>query len=39
MVFVRRGNERRLLSVHENDPHEPLPQGHGVLSGRCTTCD
>jgi hypothetical protein len=39
MVFVRRGGERRLLSVHENDPHEPLPQGHGVLYGRCTTCE
>jgi hypothetical protein len=39
MVFVRRGGERRLLSIHEHDPHEPLPQGHGVLSGRCTTCE
>ena len=39
MVFVRRGNERRLLSVHEQDPHEPLPPGHGVLSGRCATCE
>src|SRR5205085_5376538 len=27
MVFVRRGGERRLLSVHEHDPHEPLPPG------------
>ena len=39
MVFVRRGGERRLLSLHEHDPHEPLPQGHGVLSGRCATCE
>jgi hypothetical protein len=39
MVFVRRGSERRLLSVHEQDPHEPLPPGHGVLSGRCATCE
>jgi len=39
MVFVRRGSERRLLSVHEHDPHEPLPPGHGVLSGRCATCE
>jgi hypothetical protein len=39
MVFVRRGGERRLLSVHEHDPHEPLPPGHGVLSGRCATCE
>jgi hypothetical protein len=39
MVFVRRGGERRLLSVHEHDPYEPLPAGHGVLSGRCATCD
>lgn len=38
MVFIRRQGERRLLAVHENDPHEPLPQGHGVLYGRCTTC-
>jgi len=39
MVFIRKGSERRLLVVHENDPHEPLPQGHGVLSGgRCLTC-
>jgi hypothetical protein len=39
MVFVRRGAERRLLAIHENDPHEPLPQGHGVLAGRCMTCE
>ena len=39
MVFVRRGGERRFLSVHEHDPHAPLPQGHGVLSGRCVTCE
>jgi hypothetical protein len=39
MVFVRRGGERRLLSVHEHDPHEPLPPGHGVLAGRCATCE
>lgn len=39
MVFIRKGSERRLLAVHENDPNEPLPQGHGVLySPRCTTC-
>jgi hypothetical protein len=39
MVFVRRGGERRLLSVHEHDPHEPLPLGHGALAGRCATCE
>jgi hypothetical protein len=39
MVFVSRGNERRLLTIHELDPHEPLPTGHGVLSGRCATCE
>jgi hypothetical protein len=39
MVFVRRGAERRLLAVHEHDPHEPLPPGHGVLAGRCATCE
>jgi hypothetical protein len=39
MVFVRRGAERRLLAIHENDPHEPPPQGHGVLAGRCLTCE
>ena len=27
MVFVRRGGERRLLAMHEHDPHEPLPPG------------
>jgi hypothetical protein len=39
MVFVRRGAERRLLAIHESDPHEPLPQGHGASFGRCVTCD
>jgi hypothetical protein len=39
MVFVRRGAERRLLSVHEHDPDEPLPTGHAVLAGRCATCE
>src|SRR5690554_4781761 len=39
MVFVRRGGERRLLSVHEHDPQEPLPPGHGTaIGGRCLTC-
>jgi hypothetical protein len=38
MVFVRRGSERRLLSVHEHDPHEPLPAGHGAPDGRCLSC-
>ena len=39
MVFVRRGAERRLLSVYEHDPQEPLPPGHAVLAGRCATCE
>ena len=41
MVFVRRGGERRLLTVHELDPLEPLPPGHGegMPMGRCTTCE
>ena len=39
MVFVRRGSERRFLAVYESDPHEPPPQGHGVLAGRCLTCE
>jgi hypothetical protein len=39
MVFVRRGGERRLLTVHEHDPQEPLPPGHGTLYGRCATCE
>jgi hypothetical protein len=39
MVFVRRGAERRLLTVHEHDPHEPVPVGHGAQFGRCTTCE
>ncbi len=42
MVFVRRGSERRLLTVHEHDPSEPLPPGHGegvYNTGRCTTCE
>src|SRR5687768_1419995 len=25
MVFVRRDGQRRLLTIHEHDPHEPLP--------------
>lgn len=39
MVFVRRGGERRLFTMHEVDPQEPLPPGHGVLAGRCLTCE
>lgn len=39
MVFVRRGGERRLLAVHEHDPHEPIPAGHGAPAGRCLTCE
>jgi hypothetical protein len=39
MVFVRRGGERRLFAVHEHDPHEPLPPGHGAPAGRCLTCE
>jgi len=39
MVFVRRGSERRLFAVHEHDPHEPLPAGHGAPAGRCVVCD
>jgi hypothetical protein len=39
MVFVRRGGERRLLAVHEHDPHEPIPPGHGAPAGRCLTCE
>jgi hypothetical protein len=39
MVFVKRGSERRLLTVAEADPHEPPPPGHGVLAGRCATCE
>jgi len=39
MVFVRRQGERCFLAVHEHDPHEPIPPGHGVLSGRCATCE
>lgn len=39
MVFVRRGGERRLLAVHEHDPHEPVPAGHGAPAGRCLTCE
>jgi hypothetical protein len=38
MVFVHRGSERRLLAVHELDPYEPLPAGHGAPAGRCPTC-
>ena len=39
MVFVRRGGERRLLAIHEHDPFEPLPPGHGAPAGRCITCE
>ena len=39
MVFVRRGSERRLLTVHENDPHEPPPPGHAGMGSRCTVCE
>ena len=39
MVFVRRGGERRLLAVHEHDPHEPVPAGHGAPAGRCLVCE
>lgn len=39
MVFVRRGPERRLLAIHEHDPHEPVPAGHGAPAGRCLTCE
>jgi hypothetical protein len=39
MVFVSRGGERRFLAIHELDPHEPPPPGHGVIAGRCATCD
>jgi len=39
MVFVRRGGERRLLAVHEHDPQEPVPAGHGAPAGRCLTCE
>jgi hypothetical protein len=40
MVFVQRGAERRFFALHEVDPHEPAPMGHGVLaSGRCATCE
>ena len=39
MVFVRRGAERRLLAVHEHDPQEPVPAGHGAPAGRCLTCE
>jgi hypothetical protein len=39
MVFVRRGGERRLLAIHEHDPHEPVPAGHGAPAGRCVTCE
>lgn len=39
MVFVRRNGERRLLAIHEHDPHEPLPPGHGAPAGRCLTCE
>jgi hypothetical protein len=39
MVFVRRNGERRFFALHEHDPHEPLPPGHGTAYGRCTTCE
>ena len=40
MVFVRRNAERRLFALHEHDPHEPLPPGHGApAGGRCLVCD
>lgn len=39
MVFVRRNGERRLLAIHEHDPHEPLPPGHGAPAGHCATCE
>ena len=39
MVFVRRGGERRFFALHEHDPHEPLPPGHGAPAGRCLTCE
>jgi len=39
MVFVRRGSERRLLAIHEHDPQEPVPAGHGAPAGRCVTCE
>lgn len=39
MVFVRRGSERCLLAIHEHDPHEPVPAGHGAPAGRCLTCE
>jgi hypothetical protein len=39
MVFVTRAGERRFLAIHELDPHEPPPPGHGVIAGRCATCD
>lgn len=39
MVFVQRDGQRRLLTVHEHDPHEPLPPGHGAAVGRCLTCE
>lgn len=38
MVFVRRGGERRLLAIHEHDPEEPVPAGHGAPAGKCLTC-
>jgi hypothetical protein len=39
MVFVRRNGERRLLAVHEHDPHEPVPAGHGAPAGKCLVCE
>lgn len=39
MVFVSRGGQRRLLAIHEHDPQEPLPAGHGAPAGVCATCE
>lgn len=39
MVFVRRNGERRFLGIHEHDPHEPVPTGHGAAGSRCLTCE
>jgi hypothetical protein len=39
MVFIRRNGERRFLAIHETDPHEPVPLGHGSHFGRCATCE
>jgi hypothetical protein len=39
MVFVRRGNERRMLVVSQTDPDAPPAPGHAFLAGRCPTCE